>query len=215
MKEVNAIQQSFLDPDGLNPFPTMVTDEYLSGEIVFLWSAREHSKHLMTVHKDDMLKSDAVLGELLFRQKRELCRLGRNGGWLQWLTQNRISRSIADRLALEHAEFYGLTDELPHRNNADPIEGRVCQAACRAADHLNKFLPSPKSRMAFVQVLAGLFELQVEREGDSVRLNFPPPQDDVKWENMVVPNVVMIGDDGVPKPVNYELRNGDDEASAL
>jgi len=193
----------------------MVTDEYLCGEIVFLWSAREHSKHLMNVNKADMLKSDEVLGELFFRQKQRLCRLGRNGGWNQWLTQNGISRSTADRLALEHAEFYGLTDELAHRAIADPIEGRVCQAAHRTANRLYKFFSSPDSRMKFVQVLADLFDLRVEREGEAVRLSIPPPEDEEKWKNVVVPNVMVIMADGVPMPVDYELRNGVGEDSPL
>ena len=131
MQELNSCPQSFHYPDGLNPFPTSVTDEFLSGEIVFLWSAREHSKYLMNVNKDDMLKSDVVLGELFFRQKRKLCHLGRGGGWHQWLKENRISRSVADRLALEFAEYCGLADELEHRTAADPLEGHICQRAHR------------------------------------------------------------------------------------
>jgi hypothetical protein len=162
-----------------------------------------------------MLNSDSTLAELFFRQKRRLCCLGRRGGWLQWLKENGISRSTADRLALEHAEFYGLADELAHRVIAAPIEGRVCQAAHRTADRLNKFLSSPNSRMTFVQVLADLLDLRVEWEGDTVRLSISPPENEEKWKNVVVPNIMVIREDGVPMPVNYELKNADETDSPL
>jgi hypothetical protein len=209
MKDVNTIPPSFSNPDGLNPFPTSVTDEFLCGQIVFLWQAREHSKYLMNINKDDMLKSDEVLGELFFRQKQKLCRLGRRGGWHEWLRQNRISRSVADRLALEFAEYHGIADELEHRTTADPIEGHICQRAHRTAERLTKFLPSPRSRMTFVQVLADLFDLQVDWEVGAVRLSIPPPEDEEKWKNVVVPSVMVIGEDGVVAPVSYELKSAD------
>jgi hypothetical protein len=116
---------------------------------------------------------------------------------------------------LEHAEYYGLTDELAHRATTDPIEGRVCQAAHRTADRLNKFLSSPDSRMTFVQVLADLLNLRVDWEGETVRLSIPPPEDGEKWKNVVVPNVMVTGEDGVPMPVNYELKNADETDSPL
>lgn len=214
MKDVNAITP-FSNPDGLKPLPTTVTDGYLSGQIVFLWQAREHSKYLMNINKDDMLKSDEVLGELFFRQKRKLCHLGRGGGWYQWLKENRISRSVADRLALEFAEYYGVAHELEHRTTADPIEGHICQRAHRTAERLTKFLVSPRSRMTFVQVLADLFDLRVDLEVGAVRLSIPPPEDEEKWKNVVVPNVMVLREDGVPLPVNYELRSDDGADSLL
>ena len=69
--------------------------------------------------------------------------------------------------------------------------------------------------MKFVQVLADLFDLRVEREGEAVRLSIPPPEDEEKWKNVVVPNVMVIMADGVPMPVDYELRNGVGEDSPL
>jgi hypothetical protein len=156
-----------------------------------------------------------VLGGLFFHQKRKLCRLGRGGGWHQWLKENRISRSVADRLTLEFAEYYGLTNELEHRTTADPIEGHICQRAHRTAERLTKFLISPRSRMTFVQVLADLFDLQVDWEVGALRLSIPPPEDEQKWKNVVVPNVMVVREDGVPVPVNYELRSDDAEDSPL
>jgi hypothetical protein len=215
MKETGVTSQSSSNPEDFISFPTTVTDEYISGEIVFLWSAREHSKHLMSVNEAEMLQSDATLGELFFRQKRKLCRLGRNGGWLQWLKENGISRSTADRLALEYAEFYGLVDKLVHRTIADPIEGRICQAAHRTASRLNKFLSSPVSRMNYVRVLADLLDLRVDWEGETVRLSISPPGDEEKWKNVLVPNVIVIRDDGTPMPVDYELKSADEVESPL
>ena len=175
---------------------------------MFLWSAREHSRHLMNIHRKDMLKSDGVLAELLFRQKRRLSHLGRGGGWLPWLKQNKISRSTADRLVLQHAETFDLTDELPHRTIAEPLEGDVCLAANRTCDRLGDKLRSPKSRMIFVQVLADLLDLRVESEEQAVRLSIPP-LDERDWSHVVVPNVMFMREDGFPSPVDYELREVD------
>lgn len=211
MKYIDAVPPSFFNPDGLNPYSLTVTDEFLCGEIVRLWLAREHSKHLMSVYKDEMLDSDAVLGELFFRQKHKLCRAGRSGGWHQWLKQNRISRSVADRLALEFAEYYGMADELEHRNVAAPTEGHIFQRARRTADYLTKSLPSPRSRMTFLQVLADLLDLQANWEDGAVRLSIPPPEDEEKWKNVVVPPVMIIGENGHPVPVDYELKSAETE----
>lgn len=214
MKYFGAVPPSFSNPDGLNPYPTTVTDEYLSGEIVRLWSAREHSKYLMSIHNSEMLDSDAALGELFFRQKRKLCRVGRGGGWHQWLKQNRISRSVADRLALEFAENYDLADELEHRPASDPVEQGICQIAHRAANRLTKSLPSLRTRMVFLQVLADLLNLQADWEDGAIRLSIPPPEDPKKWKHVVVPNVMVIGADGVPTPVDYELKSTETEETA-
>jgi len=214
MKYIDAVPPSFFNPDGLNPYSLTVTDEFLCGEIVRLWSAREHSKHLVSVHNAEMSDSDAVLGELFFRQKRKLCRIGRGGGWNQWLTQNRISRSVADRLALQFAEHYGLAEELDHQNATELIEGRICQRARRTAERLTKSLPSPLSRMTFLQVLADLLDLQADWEDGAVRLSIPPPEDEEKWKNVVVPPVMVIGEDGRPVPVDYELKSAEREESA-
>lgn len=214
MNYFDAAPPSFSNPDGINPCLITVSDEFLSGEIVRLFSAREHSKYLMNLNRTDMLNSDETLQELFFRQKRRLCRLGRGGGWHEWLRQNRISRSVADRLALEFAERYGLTDELAHRPAANQNEGRICQQAHRIADRLAKSLPSPRSRMTFLQVLADLLSLQVDSENEAVRLTIPPPEDPEKWKRVVVPAVMYIGADGVPTAVDYELKSSVTEEPA-
>jgi hypothetical protein len=69
--------------------------------------------------------------------------------------------------------------------------------------------------MTFVQVLADLFDLQVDWEVGALRLSIPPPEDEQKWKNVVVPNVMVVREDGVPVPVNYELRSDDAEDSPL
>ena len=48
-----------------------------------------------------------------------------------------------------------------------------------------------------------------------LRLSIPPPEDEQKWKNVVVPNVMVVREDGVPVPVNYELRSDDAEDSPL
>src|ERR1022692_2552823 len=84
---------------------------------------------------------------LLFRRKQMLSRLGRNGQWSSWLRQQRISRSTADRLVLQYAESHGLTDDLRHREIAEPLEGNVCSAAQRTYKRLKNMLSTPRSRL--------------------------------------------------------------------
>jgi hypothetical protein len=182
-------------------------NQYLAGEIVSQWSRREDVRRAMITQQAEMLKIDGVLSGLLYEMKRKLCRLGRNGGWSAWLEQQKISRATADRLVLEHAEYFDLTDELPHREPVEPLEGRICQSAYRTSDRLKNFLRSPKARMDFVKVLANKFDLAVEYgEADTVRLSIPPPEDAASI-NYTVPNVIQITPDGSVQPVNYELRD--------
>ena len=65
--------------------------------------------------------------------------------------------------------------------------------------------------MTFIQVLADLFQLNVDCDGgvDSVRLRIPPPLDENDLASCGVPNVLEIGADGTPKPVNYELKESE------
>jgi hypothetical protein len=172
---------------------------------------REQYRRTINVQKAEMLKVDAVLGELLYRMKRKLCRLGRNGGWNTWLKQQKISRSTADRLALDYAETHGLSDEFPHRQG-EPNEGNICIAAQRTVNMLR----SPVSRMTYVKVLADLFGLKVEWEGEGARLSLRS-QYDYYDENpcpYLMPNVIEMQPDGRPHPVNYELR-GEEEDSVF
>lgn len=120
---------------------------------------------------------------------------------------------VADRLALEFAEHFGLAGELERRTTTDPVKGRMCQKARRIADRLTKSLPSPHSRMTFLRVLADLLSLQADWEDEAVRLSIPPPEDGRKWEH--VPNVVTIGEDGIPRPISYELKDSESADSPL
>src|ERR1039458_7073290 len=164
MYELYAIPDMFLSEDGCYRPLCPVADEYVSGEIVNRWFHREQSRRLMDQHETEMLKFDAELAELLFRMKLKLSRLGRNGQWSLWLRQQKISRSTADRLVAQYAESHGLTDELHHREIIEPLQGNVCLAASRVRKRLKNILNTPRSRMAFIKVLADLFGLNVEWE---------------------------------------------------
>jgi hypothetical protein len=189
-------------------------DSTLVYEIVTKWIDRESHRRDMHFHKNEVLKRDAVLGELLFVMKHKLCRLGRRGGWSAWLKERRISRSTADRLVQEHAEFHGLSGELLHRDITEPLEGNVCLAAHRTADRLDNILKSSRSRMNFVKVLADLFGLTVDWEGEGVRLTIPPPVEEDDWMKNA-PDIFELGPDGEAKPVDYELVQGEEEESAF
>lgn len=209
MYELYAPPEMFLSEDGCYRPLCPVEDEYVAGEIVNRWFHREQSRRLKDMHEMEMLKFDAELAELLFRRKQMLSRLGRNGQWSLWLRQQKISRSTADRLVTQYAESHGQTDMLRHREIAEPLEGNVCLAASRVFKRLKNMLTTPRSRMTFIRALADLFQLTVDCDGgfDSVRLSIPPPLDENEPSSCRVPNVMEIGADGKPKPVNYELKN--------
>lgn len=190
-------------------------DEYLAGEVVHQWSARQSYRRQIIALEVEVKKHDAVLGDLLYRMKRKLSKLGRNGGWSQWLKQRRIPRATADRLLLEHAEFFGLTSELPHRERNEPLEGNVSHAAYRTNDRLENVLTTPKSRMTFMRCLGDLFGLGVEFDDlDSVRITIPPPVSDEEADDNVS-NIIQIAEDGSVQPVDYELKyeDGDGDSS--
>ncbi len=182
-------------------------DEYLSGEIVHQWSVRQSFRREMSGQQAEVLKRESVLGELLYRKKRELCRLGRNGRWCAWLRQRKIPRSTADRLVLQHAEFFNLTDEFPRRERSEPLEASISQAAYRTSDRLENMLRSPQARIKFVRCLGDLLGFDVEYgDTDSVRLTIPPPVDETATTDFE-PNIICVGDDGKIIPVDYELRD--------
>jgi predicted nucleic acid-binding protein len=207
----------FLSEDGCYQPLCPVEDQYVAGEIVNRWFHREQSRRLKDMHELEMLKFDAELAELLFRMKQKLSRLGRNGQWSLWLRQQKISRSTADRLVAQYAESYGLNDELRHREIIEPLQGNVCLAASRTFKRLKNMLKTPRSRMIFIRVLADLFQLTVDWEGrvDSVRLSIPAPVDEDSPENYLVPNTIEMQPDGTLKPVNYELKETEEEEGSV
>jgi predicted nucleic acid-binding protein len=204
----------FLSEDGSYRPLCPVEDEFVAGEIVNRWFHREQARHLKDLHESEMVEFDAVLAELLFRMKQKLSRLGRNGQWSLWLRQQRIQRSTADRLVAQYAESHGLTEDLRHREIIEPLQGNVCLAASRVFKRLKNMLKTPRSRMTFIRVLGDLFQLSVDLEGgvDSVRLSIPPPVDADNPENYVVPPTIEMQDDGTVKPVDYELRDEEEDS---
>jgi hypothetical protein len=211
MEQLNSNPESSPVPENDHQFLHPVSSEYLAGETVFHWANREQYRRTINVQKAEMLKVDAVLGELLYRMKCKLCRLGRNGTWSTWLRQQKIARSTADRLALDYAESHGLSDEFTHRQG-EPLEGNICTAAQRTVDRLENMLRSPVSRMTFVKVLADLFQLKVDWEGEGARLSLPRQFDDENPNTYLMPNVFEMQPDGSPRPVNYELRDAEDDS---
>jgi hypothetical protein len=214
MYELYATPDMFSSEDGYYRPLCPVDDKFVAGEIVNRWFHREQARRLKDLHESEMLEFDATLGELLFRKKQMLCRLGRNGQWSLWLRQQRISRSTADRLVAQYAASYGLTDELRHREIIEPLQGNVCLAASRVRKRLKNMLSTPRSRMMFLSSLADSFGLGVDFGDDgSVRLSTPPPvsEEDIDYW---VPNVIQIADDGSVQPVNYELADDDGEGDA-
>ena len=190
------------------------TPEFLSGEILHLWFQRKSLRREMASQETELSRIDGVLSGLMFDQKKRLSRIGRNGGWSRWLEAHRIPRSTADRLALEHVEFFGLQHELPHREQVEPLEGRISQAAHRASDRHEQMLKSPRSRIMFLSCLADRFGLSVDfGEDGSVRLYTPPPVDENQWESEPVPNVIEMQENGMPRPIDYELKADEGEGS--
>jgi hypothetical protein len=198
--------EMLLNEDGYYRPLCPVEDEFVAGEIVNRWFHREQSRRLKDLHEREMLEFDATLAELLFRRKQMLCRLGRNGQWSLWLRQQKISRSTADRLISQYAATHGLTDELLHRDIAEPLGGNVCLAASRVFKRLKNMLCTPHSRMTFIRCLAYKFQLEADMGADgSVRLSTPPPANEEELSKFV-PHVIQIDDSGRVVPVDYELK---------
>ena len=190
-------------------------DGYLSGEILAQWHHRKSFQREMAGLQAEVSRIDGVLSGLLYDQKKRLSRQGRSGCWSRWLKQSRIPRATADRLCMEHVEFFGLQHELPRRERPEPLEGNVSQAACRVSDRHEQMLKSPRSRIMFLSCLADRFGLGVDfNEDGSVRLSTPPP---VSEENIdyMVPNVIQVLDDGTIAPVDYELKDDGDTGYPL
>ncbi|MGO9338023.1 MAG: hypothetical protein ACLPH3_18095 [Terracidiphilus sp.] len=189
-------------------------DDFLSGEIVNQWFQRKSIQREMTGLQAQVSRMDGVLSGLLYEQKKRLSRLGRNGGWSTWLKQQKIPRSTADRLVLEHVEFFGLQHELLRRERAEPLVGNISIAACRTSDKFELMLKTPRSRFLFLTCLADRLGLAVDFGVDgSARLSTPPPvsNEDIDYR---VPNVMQITDDGTVMPVDYELKDDDGDGDA-
>jgi len=195
-------------------FWSLGNDDYLSGEIIFQWFNRKSFRREMAGQEAEISRIDGILSGLLYEQKKRLSRLGRNGGWSAWLKQHNIPRSTADRLVMEHVEFFGLQHELPQRERPEPLEANVSQAAYRTSEKFEQMLKTPRTRMMFLSCLADRFGLGVDFELDgSVRLMLSQPVSDGE-DSCRVPNVMQITDDGSVAPVNYELPD-DEEDSVL
>jgi len=188
-------------------------DGYLSGEIVSQWFQRKSLQREMSGLQADLSRKDGVLSGLLYEQKKRLSQPGRNGAWSGWLRQNNIPRATADRLCMEHVEFFGLQHEQPKRERPEPLEANVSMAACRVSDRHEQMLKSPRSRMMFLTCLADRLGVSVEfGEDGTIRLSTPPPAS-YDENDCRVPNVIQIADDGSVVPVNYELADDDGEVN--
>ncbi len=188
--------------------------DYLSGEIIFQWFNRKSLQRDMSGQQAELSRLDGVLSGLLYEQKKKLSRQGRSGGWSRWLKAHKISRATADRLVLEHVEFFGLQHELPHRERDEPLDGNVSVAACRTSERVEQKLKTPWSRMVFLRCLADRFGLRADLDLDgSVRLSLSPPVSEEEIDYRV-PNVIQMADDGSVVPVDYELKAEENESNS-
>lgn len=158
----------------------------------------------------EVSRIDGVLSGLLCEQKKRLCRLGKNGGWSRWLKRHKIPRATADRLVLEHIEFFGLHDELPKRERFEPAGWKISRAAFQVGERHEQMLKAADSTIAFLSCLADRLGVAVDYIADgSIRLSLPLPEkaEDIDYR---VPNVAQIDASGKLVPVNYELTDGED-----
>ena len=73
-------------------------------------------------------------------------------------------------------------------------------------------LTSPQARIKFVRCLGDLLGFDVEYgDTDSVRLTIPPPVDETDITD-VAPNIIRVSDDGKVVPVDYELRDTEEDS---
>ena len=115
-------------------------------------------------------------------------------------------------MVAQYSESHGLSDELRHRQIVQPLEGNVSLAASRVYKRLKNMLSTPWSRMVFLRCLADRLGLGVDLElNGSVRLYMPPPASDEDMDG-TVPNVIEMQQDGSVRPVNYELRDEEEDS---
>lgn len=214
-----------MDTDAIDTYRTYLSsqcsywspghDDYLSGEILSQWHHRKSFQREAAGLQAEVSRVDGVLSGLLFEQKQRLSRQGRNGGWSRWLKQSKIPRATADRLVLEHVEFFGLQHQLPKRERPEPLMGNVCIAACRTTEKFEQMLKTPSSRMVFLRCLADRLGLTVDLELDgSVRLSTPTPVSEEEID-YTVPNVIEMAADGSMRPVNYELKEAEGQEDSV
>lgn len=189
-------------------------EELLSGEIIFQFHNRKSLVREMSGQQAELARIDGVLSGLLFEQKKRLSRPGRNGRWSAWLKQHKIPRATADRLVLEHVEFFGLQDELPKRERFEPASWRISRAAYQVGERHENMLKGSDSKITFLWCLADRLGVAVEYSVDgSLRLSTPPPEkaEDIDYR---VPPVIQISDDGSVQPVDYELKDTDGDGDS-
>jgi len=190
-------------------------DCYLSGEILSHWHNRKSFQREMNGLQAEVSRIDGVLSGLLYEQKKRLCRLGKNGGWSRWLKQHKIPRATADRLVLEHIEFFGLRDELPKRERFELPSWKISRAAQEVGERHENMLKAPDSKIKFLWCLADRLGVAVDYGVDgSIRLSTPPP-DKPEDIDCRVPNVAQIDADGKLVPVDYELKDEQESDDGL
>lgn len=192
-------------------------DGYLSGEIVSQWFQRKSIQREMAGLQADLSRKDGVLSGLLYEQKKKLSRAGRNGAWSGWLRQNKIPRATADRLVLEHVEFFGLQHELSKRERFEPAAWKISRAAFEVGERHERMLKASDSKMTFLTCLADRLGVTVDYNGDgSYRLSTPQPEKPEEIDHRV-PNVITVAQDGSVQPVSYELAEdaGEGDSSVI
>jgi hypothetical protein len=125
MNEQQAGSDFHRTSDKGNSFWISVSNEQLENEITSQWAIREFYRNFIDLQEAEVLKIDAILGELFFELKQKLSQPGRNGAWSAFLKQHNIMKNTADRLALDYTELHGLADELPHRFALEPPDSEL------------------------------------------------------------------------------------------
>lgn len=192
-------------------FYTPGNEDFLSGEIIFQFHNRKSLVREMSGQQAELARIDGVLSGLLFEQKKRLSRPGRNGRWSAWLKQHKIPRGTADRLVLEHVEFFGLQNELPKRERFELPTWKISRTAQEVGERHEAMLKASDSKITFMWCLADRLGVAVDYNADGwIRLFTPPPEkpEDIDYR---VPNVAHIDESGRLVPVNHELQDDDDE----
>jgi hypothetical protein len=134
---VEIVENAFIgEPEaGAQPGSTQPDDaaiEFeLTQEISTLWSNHVSLSANRKVTSKELRQIRARLAGRLFEMKSLLSRPGRLGKWRDWLKQQNIPRSTADRLASRHAETLGI-------ENGNVPTGAIPEPAEAAAERLAK-----------------------------------------------------------------------------
>lgn len=145
--------------------PTATSDtveDALVKRISELWSSHAVRNSEVRHSREQLRSLRLELGKDLSQYKKLLARTGRGGKWTSFLTEQRISRTTADR----YIQLWDATQDPEGKNRvsgaiSEPTADQIAALVKMECARLLKRLITPESRKRFIDALALAFEHSV------------------------------------------------------